>query len=75
MFLDCSKSDDARGCGLPGLRWSPVRVGDVGSARPVSSVRPGRVPREKVDARVTETMETRQNVVAFFGDPSHVLGR
>jgi hypothetical protein len=72
MFLDCSKSDDATG--LMACRISDGHVVTLGMwQRP-----PGKrgevwlAPREKVDAAVQSARE-RYRVVAFFGDPSHVL--
>jgi hypothetical protein len=73
MFLDCSKSDDATG--LVGCRVSDGHRFVLGMwQRPPGELgKTWRVPREKVDARVTETMDRFPNVVAFWGDPSHVL--
>jgi hypothetical protein len=72
LFLDCSKNDDATalvGCRVEdghrfvlGMWQNPG--GEIGKS--------WTTPRDRVDERVRETME-RFNVVAFFGDPSHVL--
>lgn len=72
LFLDCSKSDDATG--LMGCRISDGHLVTLGMWQRPPSVR-GKgwlAPREKVDAAVTAAFE-RYRVVAFFGDPSHVL--
>jgi len=72
LFLDCSKSDDATG--LMGCRISDGHLVTLGMWQRPPSVR-GKgwlAPREKVDAAVTGAFE-RYRVVAFFGDPSHVL--
>ena len=72
MFLDCSLTDDATA--LAACRVSDGFVKPLGLwQRP-----PGRrgdtwkVPREAVDDTVREAM-SRYRVVAFWGDPSHVL--
>lgn len=72
MFLDCSKSDDATG--LVGVRMSDGHVFTLGMwQRPPGKRGDGWLaPREDVDAKVEHAFE-RFNVVAFFGDPSHVL--
>lgn len=72
LFLDCSKSDDATG--LVGCRISDGHRfvlgmwqnpgGDLGKT--------WTTPRDKVDTAVQAAFE-HFNVVAFFGDPSHVL--
>ena len=75
LFLDCSKSDDATG--LVACRISDGHLVTLGMwQRPPSARGPAAkawvAPREKVDAAVSAAME-RWRVVAFWGDPSHVL--
>lgn len=75
LFLDCSKSDDATG--LVACRISDGLVTVLGMWQKPPSARVERskvwlAPREKVDAAVEAAFE-RYTVVAFFGDPSHVL--
>ena len=72
LFLDCSKSDDATA--LVGCRVLDGHVFTIGMwQRP-----PGKrgddwlVPRDKVDAAVVSAF-AQYRVVAFWGDPSHVL--
>jgi hypothetical protein len=72
IFLDCSKNDDATG--LVGCRISDGHRFVLGMwQNPGGELgKTWTTPRDRVDARVVETFET-YNVVAFFGDPSHVL--
>jgi len=72
LALDCSKSDDATFLLL-------IRVADghtvtlgVWQRPPGERGKGWLAPREKVDLAVTNAMDTH-SVVAFFGDPSHVL--
>ena len=72
MFLDCSLTDDA-------TALVACRISD-GFTKPLGLWQrpPGKrgdawkVPREGVDDTVREAMR-RYHVVAFWGDPSHVL--
>jgi hypothetical protein len=75
LFLDCSKSDDATG--LVACRITDGHVVTLGMwQRPPAArgelAKVWTAPREKVDAAVQSARE-RYTVVAFFGDPSHVL--
>lgn len=75
LFLDCSKSDDATG--LVAARVSDGHVATVGMwQRPPmargEAAKAWLAPREKVDAAVQSAFD-RWTVVAFWGDPSHVL--
>lgn len=72
IFLDCSKSDDATA--LMGVRMSDGHVFTIQMwQRPPGKRGDGWLaPREEVDAKVIEMFD-RYTVVAFFGDPSHVL--
>lgn len=72
LFFDGSKSDDATG--LVAARISDGHRVTLGMwAKPAGERGKGWVvARDRVDERVVETFEQR-NVVAFFGDPSHVL--
>jgi hypothetical protein len=73
LFFDGSKSDDATG--LVAARISDGHRVTVGMwLRPAHLPRdkPWTVPRDRVDERVVEFMDS-QRVVAFFADPSHVL--
>jgi hypothetical protein len=75
LFLDCSKTDDATA--LVGCRVSDGHVFTLGMwQRPPAArgeaAKSWLAPREKVDAAITAACE-RWTVVAFFGDPSHVL--
>lgn len=72
LFLDCSKSDDATG--LMGCRITDGHLVTLGMwQRPPGERGKGWLaPREKVDATVVAAVE-RWRVVAFWGDPSHVL--
>jgi len=75
LFLDCSLSDDATGlvaCRLTdghvftvGMWQRPARLNDEERRR-------WQVSREKVDAAVNAAFD-KYRVVAFWGDPSHVL--
>ncbi len=72
LFLDCSKSDDATG--LVASRISDGHCVTVGMWQrpPAARAKGWLAPREKVDAAVV-SMQERYRVVAFWGDPSHVL--
>lgn len=72
MFFDGSKSDDATG--LVGCRVSDGHVFVIGMWQKPPGERGKNwiVPRNKVDYRVEQAMSDYR-VVAFFGDPSHVL--
>jgi len=75
LFLDCSLSDDATA--LVGCRVTDGHVFTVGMwQRPArlndEERRRWQVSREKVDAAVTTAFD-QYKVVAFWGDPSHVL--
>jgi hypothetical protein len=72
MFLDCSKSDDATG--LVVARISDGYRETLGMwIRPPGARGDGwTVPRDRVDEKVREVKRARR-IVAFFGDPSHVL--
>lgn len=72
MFLDCSLTDDATG--LVACRVSDGFVKPLGMwQRPPGERGKGwKVPREAVDDAVRAAMG-RYQVVAFWGDPSHVL--
>jgi phage terminase large subunit-like protein len=75
LFLDCSLSDDATA--LVGCRVTDGHVFTVGMWQRPSRLsdeerRRWQVSREKVDAAVKAAFD-RYKVVAFWGDPSHVL--
>jgi hypothetical protein len=72
LFLDCSKNDDATA--LMGCRVSDAHRFTLGMWQNPGGdlAKTWTTPREKVDLRVQEAFE-RFDVVAFFGDPSHVL--
>lgn len=72
LTLDCSKSDDATGLIATRVTDGFAVVLGMWQRPPGKRGETWLVPRGKVDAAVTEAMET-MNVVAFFGDPSHVL--
>lgn len=72
LTLDCSKSDDATGLIATRITDGFARVLGMWQRPPGERGKGWLVPREKVDAAVTAAMESL-NVVAFFGDPSHVL--
>lgn len=72
MFLDCSLTDDATA--LVACRISDGFVKPLGlwQRPPGKRGDTWKVPREGVDDTVREAMR-RYHVVAFWGDPSHVL--
>lgn len=80
LFLDCSKADDATA--LMGCRVSDGHVVTLGmwqrpaglkfTAQERAAGRRWLTPRENVDATVQAAFE-KYRVVAFWGDPSHVL--
>lgn len=75
LFLDCSKSDDATG--LVGCRVTDGHLVTLGLwQRPPlargEAAKAWLAPRDKVDAAVQAAFD-RWRVVAFWGDPSHVL--
>lgn len=72
MFLDCSLTDDATA--LAACRVSDGFVKPLGlwQRPPGKRGDTWKVPREAVDDTVREAM-SRYRVVAFWGDPSHVL--
>lgn len=72
LFFDGSKSEDATG--LVGCRIHDGHVVTLGMwQKPPGERGHGwTAPRELVDARVAEVMETYQ-VLGFFADPSHAL--
>lgn len=72
LTLDCSKSDDATGLIATRVTDGFAHVLGMWQKPPGERGKGWLVPREKVDAAVTAAMESL-NVVAFFGDPSHVL--
>src|SRR5690625_1497905 len=72
LFLDCSKSDDATGLVACRISDGHVQVVGMWQKPPGKRGEGWLAPREKVDAAV-QAAEKRWQVVAFFGDPSHVL--
>ena len=72
LTLDCSKSDDATGLIATRVTDGFAHVLGMWQKPPGKRGEGWLAPREKVDAAVTAAMESL-NVVAFFGDPSHVL--
>lgn len=75
LFLDCSKADDATG--LVACRISDGLLITLGMWQRLPAARGEAAkrwlaPREKVDAAVSAAFGSFR-VVAFFGDPSHVL--
>lgn len=72
LTLDCSKSDDATGLIATRVTDGFAHVLGMWQKPPGERGKGWLAPREKVDAAVTAAMES-MNVVAFFGDPSHVL--
>ena len=72
LTLDCSKSDDATGLIATRVTDGFAKVLGMWQRPPGERGKGWLAPREKVDAAVVAAMES-MNVVAFFGDPSHVL--
>lgn len=72
LTLDCSKSDDATGLIATRVSDGFAKVLGMWQRPPGERGKGWLAPREKVDAAVVAAMES-MNVVAFFGDPSHVL--
>lgn len=72
LTLDCSKSDDATGLIATRISDGFAKVLGMWQRPPGERGKGWLAPREKVDAAVVAAMES-MNVVAFFGDPSHVL--
>lgn len=72
LTLDCSKSDDATGLIATRVSDGFATVLGMWQKPPGDRGKGWLAPREKVDAAITTAMDSR-NVVAFFGDPSHVL--
>jgi hypothetical protein len=72
LFLDCSKSDDATA--LVAARISDGYRLTLGMWLKPAGFRGNgwTVPRDRVDERVREVKRTHK-IVAYFGDPSHVL--
>lgn len=72
LFLDCSKSDDATGLVVARISDGYRETLGMWMKPPGARGDGWTVPRDRVDEKVREVKRTRK-VVAFFGDPSHVL--